>query len=95
MYVFIYNIYNIYICIYMYIYVYICIYTYIYIYVYVYMKPKIILIYCIILAQLKVNLKISKLIIKVHSHTVLMKKKKSLQTHLACQLNLKKLVKFT
>ena len=81
----------------MYIYVYICIYTYIYIYiyVYVYMKPKIILIYCIILAQLKVNLKISKLIIKVHSHTVLMKKKKSLQTHLACQLNLKKLVKFT
>ena len=59
------------------------------------MKPKIILIYCIILAQLKVNLKISKLIIKVHSHTVLMKKKKSLQTHLACQLNLKKLVKFT
>ena len=70
-------------------YIYVYIHIYIYIYVYVYMKPKIILIYCIILAQLKVNLKTSKLIIKVHSHTVLMKKKKSLQTHLACQLNLR------
>ena len=35
------------------------------------MQPKIVL---VILAQLKVNLKLSIIIIKIHSHTVLMKK---------------------
>ena len=40
------------------------------------MKPK------IILAQLKMNLTLSIIIIKSHSHTVLMKKQQNFQIHL-------------
>ena len=42
----------------------------------IYVKPK------IILAQMKGNLKLSVMFIKIHSHTVLIKKQQNFQIHL-------------